>query len=384
MGWTRMIDAVRAIAVAIAVLAASCSDFHAKESEGGETHFLRECDDDKCPSGLECVCGVCTNACVGDAVCAALDGEATCVSLETESLECKGPPPAARICDNVCVDSADCEPLGDDFECLANRCRPHELAGRVAANVTDAGDPSALDASLDAEPFDCEDGALCGDVEDPLVLIIVDTSGSMERRTDCACTTASCTECLPTCSQEQSDKNRWAQVLEALTGTFDNFSCEAIDRDNPDEYDFDYAVPYHKPIGAQRRDGILQEYASDVRFGIATFDTVSSYGRDEQRSPEEFDFDRSLSEAGLWSYPPATDLVEVEERDDGMPVGQIPIPWLSATLLRGHGNSKPRCIVGCVDRGHGRGASRNHPRTDALSALGDTALRRHADRCELG
>ena len=48
------------------------------------------------------------------------------------------------------------------------------------------------------------------------MLLVVDTSGSMERLADCECETPACDECLPDCGRGQ--RNRWADTLEALPG----------------------------------------------------------------------------------------------------------------------------------------------------------------------
>jgi hypothetical protein len=189
-----------------------------------------------------------------------------------------------------------------------------------------------------------------GEIE-PLVFIVLDTSVSMERLAECTCTTAHCSECLPECSAEGSEKNRWAFALEALTGTFDDFSCEAIERDTMvDTYDSTERIPYHAPKGRQRADGILQTYAARVRFGIATFDGIASYDRDEQRSIEEFGFAESADEAGLWSYPAAQNEESIEIRPDGWVVGSYrypgcPHPYVMNTGIRGRDAKSGALIV---------------------------------------
>src|SRR6187549_1165583 len=52
-----------------------------KPTVGSETHFLTLCDDDGCPSGSQCVCGVCTKPCGADAECSSYAAAATCAPL---------------------------------------------------------------------------------------------------------------------------------------------------------------------------------------------------------------------------------------------------------------------------------------------------------------
>lgn len=363
MGRSWTMNGLRMLAVTIAALTASCSEFHAKE--GGETHFLMECIENACPSGLSCVCGVCTVECEGSSQCSALGDDATCVQAAVASLVCDGTPPASDICDVRCEDNADCSELGDDFECVAERCRTEEVAEQIAIGIVDAGADGAVDASID----ECV-GAECGGFADPLVLIVLDTSGSMERKIDCMCTTASCEECLPECSETGSDKNRWARALEALTGTFDDFSCEARARaDDPDEYDSTFTLPYHQPKGTQRDDGVLNAYASRLRLGIATFDGVMSYAPEEQIAPDEFSFAMATDKAGLWSYPPVTAQSELETRDDGRAVGEYrypgsPHPYLINTGIRNRNAESGALIVDMA----------TSPRESTVSAIHRTLL----------
>jgi hypothetical protein len=320
IGRMRMTDVLRMLAISVAALTASCSEFHAKDEQGGETHFLKECSEDGCPNDLSCVCGVCTTTCANDGACSALGDQAACEGTSLSSFVCGDEVPPAQICDAMCSNDTQCEARGEGYECVNGRCRPEAIATAVAAHD------------------ECDDGG-CEDTDDPLVLIVLDTSGSMERKTDCMCTTASCIECLPQCSADGSEKNRWTQALEPLTGTFDDFSCEAKERTDPDTHDFMYQVPHHEPKGVQRADGILQTYATRVRFGIATMDAITSYGRDVQRSIEEYSFSMAAEEAGNWSYPAARDESEVESRPEGWPVGSYrypgcPNPYFMNTGIR--------------------------------------------------
>jgi len=164
----------------------------------------------------------------------------------------------------------------------------------------------------------------------PYIMLVVDTSGSMERQAICKCETASCAECLPRCSMGNvggiappEKMNRWAVTLEALTGTFNNFECDPIERTaaNGMTYDEEYSFPYFQPwrcggstagtpcafdspqaLLSQERNGILDLNVSGIRFGLMTFDGVSAYGRVVQLKDEDFLDARSRSIEGLWSY----------------------------------------------------------------------------------
>jgi hypothetical protein len=305
-----MTHVLRALTLSVVALAASCSDFHAKEQEGGETHFLRECLWGACPEGLSCICGVCTIACEDDDTCTGLGERAACRDTESKSLSCEGESPTLQICDATCSSDEQCGALGADYRCIENRCR--------------------------AKSID-EDRSKA----DPLVMIVLDTSASMERKAGCECTTFSCIECLPACGTEGSEKNRWAHALEALTGTFEDFSCEAKTRDDEGAYDFAYSIPYHQPTGAQQADGIVRTYADRVRFGVATFDGIASYDRDaSQLAPDEFSFSRSAGQDGLWSYPAVESIEELEVGPHGFQAGLYrypgsPHPYLMNTGIRG-------------------------------------------------
>jgi type IV pilus assembly protein PilY1 len=176
----------------------------------------------------------------------------------------------------------------------------------------------------------------------PYLMLVIDTSGSMERKTACACTTPGCIECLPDCSLPNDSnglppkspppanldlkKNRWATTLEALTGSFNNFECTPLARSvaNGMTYDLSYYLPYHQPWHctsqlpgtgcaynssastlSQNADGILDQYSSRVQFGLMTFDGWDTYVGGVPLIPvPDFDVGLSTSVQGLWSYGP--------------------------------------------------------------------------------
>lgn len=155
----------------------------------------------------------------------------------------------------------------------------------------------------------------------PNVLLLVDTSGSMEYMTG----STSFPTCTPT-TNNTSTKSRWIDLVEVLTGSITNYRCEAIDRKATTfrdgeygvggplataPYDYLYDNPYHRPLSGncavgpgtlttnvwdwhansfkqhpydntgatcgtaftQSQDGILDAFQYSVRFGLMTFDS---------------------------------------------------------------------------------------------------------------
>ncbi len=187
----------------------------------------------------------------------------------------------------------------------------------------------------------------------PLLMLVVDSSGSMEWLPGCTCTTDACNDCLPDCEDDSGtdEMSRWSTALEALTGTFPSpFQCEAYERDDSSEFVFDYGYlyPYHQPwecnpamsgpcnsTAVQNEDGLLDTYKTEVRFGLMTFDSQPTYvGADEQISKDVFNRDKSDSEDGLWSYglgesTPANPRL----RDDNTRVGLLHFPNCTESFL---------------------------------------------------
>lgn len=206
------------------------------------------------------------------------------------------------------------------------------IAITICALVTMAAPaPAAAQGSVGASLDDLR-GIL------PYMMLVVDTSGSMERLPACTCTTPGCEECMPDCSLpndgngkppvggdgEELKKNRWAVTLEALTGTFNNFECEALQRTvtNGMSYDLGYYLPYHQPWDCsvspageacdwtdtestldQNDDGILDAYKTRVQFGLMAFDGWDTYvGAPPLVAATDFDTSLSEDVQGLWSY----------------------------------------------------------------------------------
>lgn len=143
------------------------------------------------------------------------------------------------------------------------------------------------------------------DVRDipPVVMLLIDTSGSMERRLNCVCSTEACTECLPNCGSGPQ-LNRWQTLLAALTGTHrGNLNgCTATARPSG-AYDAGYFIPHYEysysplisvdgpsvdgPLDEGRNaNGILDTYRERIKFGLMTFDTVGTLINERALMPE--------------------------------------------------------------------------------------------------
>ncbi|HTA91100.1 MAG TPA: hypothetical protein VK745_16030, partial [Polyangiaceae bacterium] len=206
-----------------------------------------------------------------------------------------------------------------------------QLADTVRRSRTSLMRLSSLGAALACLAY-AAPGAAQADVNPqmPNVLLLVDTSGSMEY------TTSSNT--FPVCRYDAnglipappttSDKSRWIDLVEVMTGSIVNYDCQSIDRGSAafkaeykmspstlpnSPYDFLYSNPYHRPMSGgcvvgpgtldptnpaafpgtsfnyhaynntasscgfnQSPDGILDAFQSGIRFGLMTFDTDPS------------------------------------------------------------------------------------------------------------
>lgn len=132
----------------------------------------------------------------------------------------------------------------------------------------------------------------------PAVMLLIDTSGSMERRLNCVCSTEACTECLPNCSSGPQ-LNRWQTLLAALTGTHQGLlnSCSATARPSS-AYDAGYFIPHYTysyfgswpidgpPDSMRNENGILDTYRERIKFGLMTFDTVGTLINERALMPE--------------------------------------------------------------------------------------------------
>ncbi len=181
------------------------------------------------------------------------------------------------------------------------------------------------------------------DVFPPLdnVMLLVDTSGSMEFQIDGTAVT-----CNAGNSAQTNHRSRWVSVVEALTGTIQNYSCETLSREGAQfktgeyafsgvpSYDYKYPVAFHRALSNgcgvrpgslptpnafvypaspvtfknystgndctfnQDSDGILDNFGDVVRFGLMTFDTLTDPGTGHNGTSPNL----TTGIAGTWSY----------------------------------------------------------------------------------
>jgi len=130
----------------------------------------------------------------------------------------------------------------------------------------------------------------------PNIMVLLDTSGSMEFRIsaddaspscdrsdggDCVRCSGGAAQCSTACTASES-RNRWITAVEVLTGTINSYSCAQAPRSDAAQYDYLYHLPHHQalsngwplydPRASQLTDGILDVYADRVRFGLMTGD----------------------------------------------------------------------------------------------------------------
>ena len=115
----------------------------------------------------------------------------------------------------------------------------------------------------------------------PVVMLLVDTSGSMERMS------GGSDARLPMCAGSpagRNERNRWSQMVEALTGTWSDadYYCDAVPRNTASfsgAPDYNYSLPYHRPplLTPQNTDGILDVYRDRIKFGLMTFDATYTF-----------------------------------------------------------------------------------------------------------
>lgn len=198
----------------------------------------------------------------------------------------------------------------------------------------------------------------------PNVLLLVDTSGSMEYLTDGTLPKLDAQgKCLPP-APGSDNQNRWAKLVSVLTGTIQNYSCFAQKRDagsgfeaeytfsGVEPYDLDYHLPFHRILSNdctpgpgdpglswttwpndaikfhawndaslacatpfdQSADGLLDTFSDRARFGLMTFDPAISDGTGAAGTgyapltgTGKFDPNDAPPKRGMWSYFPGWD-----------------------------------------------------------------------------
>jgi hypothetical protein len=198
-------------------------------------------------------------------------------------------------------------------------CGDSERAEPVLAHA--APRHSELDAAVESNASEPPESA-------PIVFIIADSSGSMERIPGCVCQDLSCIECVPDC--DASESSGWIDLLAALTGSFEVAGCTAYPRtvEKGATFDTGYYLDYHRPPieEGQLEDGMLDVYGARIRFGVGTFDGQNTYlGGDLLQPLEAFDTRKSAAVEGLWSFGTIVDGAP-RVRPDGSVVGRIGYP----------------------------------------------------------
>ncbi|HVY46374.1 MAG TPA: hypothetical protein VHB21_10870 [Minicystis sp.] len=246
--------------------------------------------------------------------------------------------------------------------------------GRVRAALALAGASATL--------FAAHDAAAQVDINPPIpnVLLLIDTSGSMENMVDGSRPENLATNrCVPGTT---TPLNRWATLVSVLTGSIESFSCSAQARDatfaneyalnGVQPYDLGYYLPFHRILShgctvgpgtapanwwdwpatafkqhdysgvnvpcttpfTQANDGLLDTFRDRVRFGLMTFDTLP----DHRTGIAGTSLDASGGEAGMWSYFPGwaqggttyaqgnPPLCQIHEYEVGARNGAAP-PW---------------------------------------------------------
>jgi hypothetical protein len=131
--------ATMALAAATLLLAA-CAESR-QQSIDGQSHWLRMCKSSAECGDLECICGVCTDACATEKGCASVGEDAVCRNAEDlpDVTSCAGKPASVSICVAQCKHEADCDEVGAGLVCGDGLCLPAALAhpdgGKGATSV---------------------------------------------------------------------------------------------------------------------------------------------------------------------------------------------------------------------------------------------------------
>lgn len=215
--------------------------------------------------------------------------------------------------------------------------RRNKLYSTVALLVLSALHPTRSSAQLaDVQPIK------------PLMMLLVDTSGSMEYLPD----TVTSVDALPNCSynstNDRNQKNRWAITVEALTGTLTDFKCQLEPRTG---FDKNYHIPHYSFAGVSSEDGVLDAFKDRLKFGLMTFDGVLTTVGGRALEPfssyvDDPNYPSKISGSpGMWSYP-----VSGMEGSDKFGWKQLyypacPVPYGVNAGARGEG-TEPGSLVG--------------------------------------
>jgi hypothetical protein len=150
----------------VVLLLAACSNSHGPEGMGGESHFLRRCED-QCGSGLDCIQGVCTRGCVvGKNSCDDLADQALCTADSVE-------PGQVAVCDLACASDHECRALSSEHHCEAGFCRAP--AASISGSDRQDSDPGAEFPYPTDKVFPCPDNVVSDPIEVKRAIIQDDT-----------------------------------------------------------------------------------------------------------------------------------------------------------------------------------------------------------------
>jgi len=150
----------------------------------------------------------------------------------------------------------------------------------------------------------------------PNVLLLVDSSGSMEFKPNGQ---------FPTCEPTgpNSERSRWIDLVEVLTGSFDGYSCWRQDRSSNNfrteftmggfaPYDYGYVNPYHRPL------------SNRCAYGPGVAPSASAPHEWPDRAVNTFPFsgtnnsDGSLTRPGAGSLPTYAGCTNFSQTNDGL------------------------------------------------------------------
>jgi hypothetical protein len=247
-------------------------------------------------------------------------GEACETDDDCWDCSCIEGPTGDKICTMYCQE--ECPP---SFECTGVPTDTDTIYACFPPCVPDCSDKECGDDGCEGSCGECDDGDPCTDdfctddgicenspIWKPVVIWLLDTSTSMQYSV-----TGQEGE-LPACHEVREDgfdyqKSRWNSILEALTGTFNDYWCSYDDRLGDIEAEDYNAQPGHVAAhgtlvdGAEQvADGLFDEVGGQYKFGLMTFDPKPgtsndgaggfSYGEDK---PSGFNYGIK-SEVAVW------------------------------------------------------------------------------------
>lgn len=148
----------------------------------------------------------------------------------------------------------------------------------------------ALGVVLTAAPAAAQQDIRTDKIADPVVIIAMDTSGSLEflgsegtypRVQDPLCVSGEFFN--PLCNSacvNPAPKPRHVVAKEVLTGVYENYSCKAVSRAAGPAFDNDYLIPHFEPSFSRhaRETGLIRRNRELVRFAFASFDGQPTTG----------------------------------------------------------------------------------------------------------